>query len=46
MKHKILLILILLGAQTTFSQKSGVNPYTGIDKKALELPDSLHQDFL
>jgi len=37
---KIILILILT-TQTLFAQKSAVNEFSNIDKKALQLPDSL-----
>jgi transglutaminase/protease-like cytokinesis protein 3 len=41
MKHTILFILLFLFVQTIFAQKPTVNIYATIDKKALQLPDSL-----
>jgi hypothetical protein len=41
MKQKTLIIILVLFAQTIFAQKTSVNPYYSIDKKALLLPDSL-----
>ena len=41
MKLLALLIIILCPTQTIFSQKKAVNEFASIDKKALQLPDSL-----
>ncbi|MBL0343103.1 MAG: hypothetical protein IPP71_20890 [Bacteroidetes bacterium] len=41
MKLIKLLLLFILTAQTIFAQKATVNEFSAIDKKALQLPDSL-----
>jgi hypothetical protein len=41
MKQRILTLLILFSSIIGFAQKQNVNPYAAIDKKALQLPDSL-----
>jgi hypothetical protein len=41
MKRVIVLIIFILTIQTLFAQKITVNEFSGIDKKALQLPDSL-----
>ncbi len=41
MKHLNFILLLILTTQTVFAQKTTVNEYATIDKKALQLPDSL-----
>lgn len=41
MKPIIFVLLFFLAAQTVFAQKTTINEYAAIDKKALLLPDSL-----
>lgn len=41
MKHVKILILFILLIQTIFAQKNTVNEYSVIDKRALQIPDSL-----
>lgn len=41
MKQKTLLIILVFITQTIFAQKTPVNPFSAIDKKALQIPDSL-----
>jgi hypothetical protein len=41
MKQRILTLLIIFSSIISFAQKQNVNPYAAIDKKALQLPDSL-----
>ncbi|MEO6903143.1 MAG: transglutaminase-like domain-containing protein, partial [Bacteroidia bacterium] len=48
MKQANVIFLLILITQTTFAQKVKVNEYATVDKKALQLPDSLtkNTDFI
>lgn len=41
MKHIRFILFFIITTQTIFAQKGSVNEFASIDKKALQLPDSL-----